>query len=176
MAPASSTPARATALALSILCTGVASSCGSVGGASDGSEDVAAEDAPVDPAPETDVPCTGLTGGACNVVEQCGCAGDDACQVLIDTETCEAVEQCLSLVESRDIGDECETSEQCRAGSSCLSMGSATRRCYEWCRATEDCTDAGVECFLSVNWTSPPGSPTCPGETITPPYLVCTLP
>jgi hypothetical protein len=148
---------------------------GGVGGDPDASGDVVDEELaePGDTGHEEGA-CSGLTGGPCNVVEQCGCTGEDACQVLIDTETCEADEQCLPLTDSLEPGAECERSDQCRAGSSCLSMGMPTRRCYAWCRTDADCP--GTECSLEVRWNSPPDSPTCPGMTITPPYMACALP
>ncbi len=166
-------------MTLALLLANVTLACGNVGDGEDGdgSDDVVTDDVATDDV-ATDSSCVGLTGGPCNVVEQCGCTEGNACQVQIDTDPdpCVAAEVCLPRTGGLDVGDECERSDQCRVGSSCLSMGMPERHCFEWCRTDEDCSDAGVECFLSVNWTSPPDSPTCPGETITPPYLVCTLP
>ena len=169
---------RSATTAVLALALFVAAACGGeVDSDGDGTEDVTTDETSGDTASESDA-CAGLTGGPCHVVEQCGCSGEEACQVQIDTDPdpCVAVELCLPRTGGLDVGDECERSDECRVGSTCLAMGMPTRHCFEWCVTDVDCTQSGAECFHTVNWTSPPDSPTCPGETLSPPYLVCTLP
>jgi hypothetical protein len=159
---------------IALLCLGCSGN-GNGGEDHDSSVDVEEEDlaGSDDPGPG-DGACVGLTGGSCHAITQCGCSGGEACQVLIDGETCEADEECVALTDDLAPGDDCVRSDQCRAGASCLSMGLPTRRCYLWCRTDADCP--GTQCFHEVDWHSPPDSPTCPGETITPPYMACALP
>jgi hypothetical protein len=132
-------------------------------------------DPTADPTPDpTDDPdddtCTGILGGICNVVEQCGCMPAFACVFAQDSATCTILEDCQSGTGTLGPGEEC-TGNECAPGSSCLCRGEDCN-CHQWCFDSSDCSEAGRECTVSVNFTL---IDPCSGTGSVDPYMACDI-
>jgi hypothetical protein len=137
---------------------------------------------PVDPPSEPDAgppdvidvepPCESITGGMCNLVEQCGCDWGFTCGLAVDGDTCALVEHCVGGIGFTDIEEECSGADQCRPGAICLTRLIEERSyCFQWCAEDSDCDVPGRECAITVTTELP--SP-CTG-TAELPYRVCTI-
>ncbi len=136
---------------------------------------------PVDPPSEPDAgppdvheepPCDSITGGTCNLVEQCGCYAGFTCSLAVDGDTCVLVEHCTPGLGYVDVEEECTEPGQCRRGTICLTRLIEERSyCFEWCGDDSDCSVPGRTCAITVSTELPPP---CTG-TAELPYRVCTF-
>jgi hypothetical protein len=116
--------------------------------------------------------CDSITGGACSLVEQCGCERGSRCDLGVDGDTCEIVEHCMPGTGRTDVEEECFTGEECLAGTICLTrLIDGRSYCYEWCRDDGDCSVPGRECAITITIELP--AP-CTG-IVTLPHRVCTI-
>lgn len=95
----------------------------------------------------------------CDLVEQCGCATNQACDIdFVDLEGT----ACRGIATAGDENDTCAATNQCAAGYVCL--GDATNRsCERYCADNSDCTGPRGQCVIQINdGTDPiPGAVTC---------------
>ncbi len=94
--------------------------------------------------------CVSVTGGDCNIIDQCGCCPGQACAFRLDVDTCEFVERCVGAPHTTlMVGDPCSTGD-CPTGSICLIYlpDTITGHCFEWCEEDAHCRVEGEWCNL----------------------------
>ena len=116
--------------------------------------------------------CMPAAAGVCNMVNQCGCEGDEWCTWFPDTTHCRAHETCSDLEPGTlEVGEDCSGSGRCRPGTVCNPPGvTTTDVCMEWCLEDGDCTEAGVTCSIEATYDIAGCA-----EPVTLPYRLCTL-
>jgi hypothetical protein len=118
--------------------------------------------------------CTAHLGGECNLVENCGCEGSNACRIVIDPEdTCSVVESC-GPGGLTGVGDPCTSDMDCMPGTACLNDEIMGTRCRRWCMDVRDCPE-GLECNIDVTFSAGTLGEGCAEVGLTP-YEVCRLP
>lgn len=116
--------------------------------------------------------CMPAAAGECNMVTQCGCAGDGWCTWFPDTSRCRTHETCSDLEPGTlEVGEDCSGTERCRPGTSCNPPGVLiTDVCLEWCQDDGDCSETGVTCSIEATYDIAGCD-----EPVTLPYMLCSL-
>jgi hypothetical protein len=116
---------------------------------------------PFDPATDTVAP-PGEGGDecatSCDLVAQTCCGDGETCDLL------SGVKQCRGAIGSGGYTTECQSSDDCAAGFSCIQVLLLGRsECLKWCDGHDDCDGPGGACDLGISFDGVdiPGATTC---------------
>lgn len=116
---------------------------------------------PADAMPIDAMPIDGSTcpTAPCDLVEQCGCAMNQACDVDFSDLDGTA---CRGVATAGDENDTCTAINQCAAGNVCVGDGT-NNSCEHYCADNSDCAGPRGQCVIQLNdGTDPiPGAVTC---------------
>lgn len=77
---------------------------------------------------------------------QCGCAGDQACQV-----DGTGARECVTAGQAGTNAACDPTSKPCKAGDACIGTKGAPTSCYAYCESDSDCSGPGSLCIINLD-------------------------
>jgi hypothetical protein len=105
-----------------------------------------------DPGAPDAEPSSSCATSPCDLIDQCGCAGGQACDVdftdLMGTA-------CRGVATPGDQNDTCAAINQCGAGFACVGAGS----CEQYCDADADCGTPRGKCVIQLVDNQTPAQP-----------------
>ena len=107
-----------------------------------------ADAAPADAAPvEVDAAPATCPGDPCDLFEQCGCQGGEACDLAADPF---AGNDCRTVATAGVEGDTCTGPDSCAAGYTCVADGSGAASCKAYCSDDSFCGQPRGQCLIQL--------------------------
>jgi len=96
----------------------------------------------------------------CDLVEQCGCAAGEACDLAADPL---AGNDCRTVAAAGVETDSCDAPTDCAAGYTCVGDGAGSAACKRFCNAGSSCSQPRGQCVIQLvsSGTEIPGALTC---------------